>query len=118
MLRNEALGGGASEEDAWWLAAFYGAALLVAFVVALFTCVCNPKSKRFSKHRSFILSHDLPAHEVPPTNVDHLAITSVVVTSSSSGAATSTIQTANAQCSVHHHHTLSDVSGGGQAELS
>lgn len=101
MLR-DAIGGGNDEE--WWLTAFYGAALLVALVVALFTCVCNPKSKRFRKHRSFILSHDLPANEVPPTNVDHLAM--VVSSSSPSSSAANT----TAQCSVHHHNRMGSSS--------
>ena len=51
-----------------WQSALYAVAFIASFIIALVTCVCNPKSKRFHKHKSFILSHDLP-NEVP-LNVD------------------------------------------------
>lgn len=54
------------------LSALYAVAFIVAFIVALFTCVCNPrsripvpKSKRFNNKQKFVLSHDLP-NDVPP----------------------------------------------------
>lgn len=39
-------------------------AFLASLLIILVGCVCNPRSKRFHKHKSFILSHDL---KVPST---------------------------------------------------
>lgn len=46
------------------------ASFITAFIITIVACVCNPRSKRsFHKHKSFILTHDLP-NEVPQTPTD------------------------------------------------
>lgn len=48
----------------------YTIAFTSTLLLIILACVCNPRSKRFHKHKSFILSHDLPI-EVPCNNDAH-----------------------------------------------
>lgn len=45
----------------FWTLVVYTSSLLISLIFIIICCVCNPKSKRFNKHKSFILSHEFLA---------------------------------------------------------